>query len=539
MNPDGWMPLSALALLVDPCWCIEPVWGMKAKRLLDRIDCGAHRMEPAARSPGIPRGDDATGDFFPDVPVDREEIPPYQKRDGVAIVTLEGPMTKRPPPWGGGAATVQVRRAVRQAVSDPAVQGIFLLVDSPGGQVSGTGDLADEVARASRVKPVLAYAEDMCCSAAYWVASQAGAGLYAGPSTSLGSIGTILMMEDTSRASAEAGVRVHVIATGKWKGVGAGGAPLTGEHLDYLHDFVQAINRSFAAAVQAGRRMTPAQMKTLLEAGLYVGQDAVRMGLCDGLCTRDQALAQLRALLPASAAPAAATIPKVGAAGRATTVDLTPPHNEPAPAGTGDAPMKNPIVRALSLLGLSRMALAVVAADTEDPEAIAQAMSEQVKAEVEERISAHPMLLACASAGLATAADLASRLDLAAYGGKAIEDLRSDAKAQAIRAYGAERGQRISAAVHALPPCEVEALRGGWSAEADARYGIGPNGEAASRKTAPSHLPEAVPADGHADARPNAPWEQLSAEARRMGEQLGMNTPQKRDVFAEQVLKAN
>ncbi len=197
--------------------------------------------------------------------------------------------------------------------------------------------------------------------------------------------------------------------------------------------------------------------------------------------------------------------------------------------------MKEKLVKALTLLGLRKMAVAVVGANDDSAESLASAMSEQVQAEVEERVAAHPLVLACTAAGLGTPQDLQKRLDLAAVGERYVANLRDEARAQAIRAFGAEMGARIAAGVHALAYREVEALRDAWSAHADATYGIGKDGSAAERASAPKPLMEAVSASGNT-LQTASRWDQLNADQRAMGLKMGMNTPEKQEQYATEVL---
>lgn len=94
-------------------------------------------------------------------------------RDSIAMIDIEGTMTKRGSSLGGGG-TIFIRQQVRAAMNDPSITGILLRIDSPGGTVAGTKDLADDVHRATKTKPVMAFFEDTGASAAYYVGSQAG-----------------------------------------------------------------------------------------------------------------------------------------------------------------------------------------------------------------------------------------------------------------------------------------------------------------------------------------------------------------------------
>jgi len=92
--------------------------------------------------------------------------------DGIAIINICGPMMKQVPSMGSGTSTLLARRLVNQAVADSKVKGIMLKIESPGGTVAGTKELADCVRSAGSKKPTKAYINDLGASAAYWLASQ-------------------------------------------------------------------------------------------------------------------------------------------------------------------------------------------------------------------------------------------------------------------------------------------------------------------------------------------------------------------------------
>lgn len=213
--------------------------------------------------------------------------------DGVAVITISGPMTKGASKYSQ-ANTLDLRRAVRAAARDDDVRGIFLHIDSPGGSVAGTQELADDVRAADAVKPVWAYAEDCCCSAAYWVASQARS-ISVNKSGEVGSIGAIALVYDTSEAAKMEGVKVHVVATGEMKGAGAPGVEVTKKHLAYFQERVDAAFSNFLGAVESGRAhaMTDKALKKVQDARVYTAGGALDLGLVDRIESADQALGRL------------------------------------------------------------------------------------------------------------------------------------------------------------------------------------------------------------------------------------------------------
>ncbi|MEI8313742.1 MAG: S49 family peptidase, partial [Verrucomicrobiota bacterium] len=174
----------------------------------------------------------ATKSFFdntPDLP-DRPNSPCLSVEDGVGVVAITGPMLRNPDIFDriilGACDTGELINAVAEAAARPDIEAIFLDIDSPGGSVNGTPELAQAVADASKVKYVYAFSAGQMCSAAYWVASQADA-IYATPSARIGSIGVILPVVDSSAAFEQAGLKVEVFAAGKFKSAGTPGTSLT------------------------------------------------------------------------------------------------------------------------------------------------------------------------------------------------------------------------------------------------------------------------------------------------------------------------
>lgn len=215
--------------------------------------------------------------------------PGYRVESGVAVIRIEGGITKGFSKFGGASA-VFTRRSIRAAVADPKVSSILLKVYSPGGNVDGVPDLASDVEAANEQKPVVAFIEDMGASAAYWIASQAGK-VYANPTAFIGSIGVLAVVYDTSKAAEAAGVDVHVLSTGPLKGAGVDGAPITDEMLTAWQGEVDAIMGFFEKAVRRGRGMTQAQFGKVSTGGVWIAAEAQALGLIDGVKSLDAVLA--------------------------------------------------------------------------------------------------------------------------------------------------------------------------------------------------------------------------------------------------------
>lgn len=219
---------------------------------------------------------------------------PMSVVDSVAVVEMRGRMQKHESSLGQAASTVAVRRAIRAAANNPDIGAIMLVIDSPGGTVAGTQDLAADIAAANSIKPVTAYIEDIGASAAYWAASQASR-VYAGPTAAVGSIGTYGVVYDTSAMATMEGVKVHVVRAGAMKGAGTPGTEVTPEQLADFQREVDALNEFFVAGVSAGRKMDLDSVRKLATGQVWIGQQAVDTGLIDGVKSFDAALLETAA----------------------------------------------------------------------------------------------------------------------------------------------------------------------------------------------------------------------------------------------------
>ena len=216
-------------------------------------------------------------------------IEQYDVSDGIAYIRVNGPLTKNMNSMQqmfGGASTVAIENALETAVADKAVRSVMLVMDSPGGTVDGSFDLAQKVWTLNRQKPIDGYAEDNCCSAAYLVLSQCRT-ISANINANVGSIGVYTELQDTTKADAIRGVKRHVIFAGKNKAIGH--REVTDEHIAVVQARMDKIMGLFAKAVMHGRGMTEKQLAKVATGDVFIGSDAKHVGLIDKVETLEAA----------------------------------------------------------------------------------------------------------------------------------------------------------------------------------------------------------------------------------------------------------
>lgn len=170
--------------------------------------------------------------------------------------------------------------------------------DSPGGGVCGVQELADLVYQSRAVKPITAVCDSMCCSAALWVATQAGR-FYITPGGMTGSLGVYLMHVDESQALADQGVKVTFVRAPAAKAEGNPYEPLTGEALAHFQAGVDRTYDRFLRAVARGRGVTPAYAAANFGQGRTLDATEARAArLVDGVKTFADAHASMLAGTP-------------------------------------------------------------------------------------------------------------------------------------------------------------------------------------------------------------------------------------------------
>ncbi len=89
---------------------------------------------------------------------DRAARKPYEVTpDGIAVIPIEGTLVHKSyglDAFSGLRSYVELQQEIEDAATDPAIRGILLDVDSPGGEVAGVFDLADTIYAARSAKPL-------------------------------------------------------------------------------------------------------------------------------------------------------------------------------------------------------------------------------------------------------------------------------------------------------------------------------------------------------------------------------------------------
>jgi protease-4 len=193
-------------------------------------------------------------------------------RDHVARLTLSGTITE----------DRKMVDALAVLARDPTAKALLVVIDSPGGTVSGGESLHHAIARVGREMPVVAVMGATAASAGYMVALPAER-IFAREATLTGSIGVKLMLPEFSGLLEKLGVGDNSLASGPLKDEPSLARPLSPAGRAVMQGIVADMHEQFTAMVAAGRRMEPARVAELADGRAYTGRQALKLGLIDAI----------------------------------------------------------------------------------------------------------------------------------------------------------------------------------------------------------------------------------------------------------------
>lgn len=213
-------------------------------------------------------------------------------RDRVAIIPIEGPITRRMnlvSEMSGGTSVQVLATDVQVALDDPAVDALLFEVDSPGGDINGIGELADVLYAARGRKPMVGYVGHMAASGGYWLLS-ALSEVVIDERASVGSIGVLHITPDPSKQNSKDVQFISSQSPHKRldPNTESGKAKIQAR-VDQLGDlFVQAVARNRDVSIEA-------VLTDFGQGGMLIGQDAVNAKMADRIGSFESTLAELAA----------------------------------------------------------------------------------------------------------------------------------------------------------------------------------------------------------------------------------------------------
>jgi signal peptide peptidase SppA len=252
----------------------QPIWG----EWLRGLPLAAGGMSPAEAARLAPQTERAIA----------------RRSGAVAVIPIRGVITARPSVlelYGLATSVATVTAALREVLAAAEVKAVVLDIDSPGGGTAGVGELALEIRAARETKPIIAHANHLAASAAYWIGASASQ-LEASPSALVGSVGVYILHLDQSGMLEQMGLKPTFVSAGRHKVDGNPFEPLGDDARADMQALVDEVYGQFVDAVAAGRGITAAEVRSGYGEGrVLTALQARKAGMVDIVRPIEQTLA--------------------------------------------------------------------------------------------------------------------------------------------------------------------------------------------------------------------------------------------------------
>lgn len=213
-------------------------------------------------------------------------------KGSIALINISGAVMKYD--FCGATGTQSIMAMIDQANQADNIDAIVLQIDSPGGAVDGTEQLANKIKSSS--KPVVAYVNGMMASAAMWFGSAAAYRIASSTTDMIGSIGTMSSWRDYKKAAKASGVTYHEVYASKSTHKNIESRAADSEEPNYqplIDNILDPMNEQFIAAVQKNIKGINEEVFT---GAIYLAEKAKEMGLINQIGTLADAVTKARQL---------------------------------------------------------------------------------------------------------------------------------------------------------------------------------------------------------------------------------------------------
>lgn len=232
-----------------------------------------------------------------DASYDRDGRKPYRMDGNIAVIEIDGILVHKGGWLDAACGFVgynYLLSMIEEASHDPDVHAIWLEMNSPGGAVAGLFQFIEELAQMTAEaggKPIHAWVNEQACSACYVILSVCDKA-YGPRGAMVGSIGCVATVRTMNRALDAAGIDVEIFRSRPRKMRGGPLEEMDDEARARIQRSVDEADDIMASVVSAGRGLSLDAIDAMA-GDWFEGEEALRLGLLDGITTEREAWAAL------------------------------------------------------------------------------------------------------------------------------------------------------------------------------------------------------------------------------------------------------
>lgn len=233
---------------------------------------------------------------FGDGRFSEEVIQPGNWNERIVVLNVHGPIIDGGGLFSGGEFSHQAfLQKLDQIENDPSVRGIILSVNTSGGGVFESAQIASRLDRLQDEfgLPIYVSMGSMAASGGYYIAAGADR-IFASRQTWTGSLAAVISSLNFSGLMEEWGIEDQTVASGEHKTLGSATIPMSAGDRAILQSLVDNAHDDFVEVIARGRGMDEAQARNLADGRIFDGIQALEAGLIDEIGYQEDAIAAMR-----------------------------------------------------------------------------------------------------------------------------------------------------------------------------------------------------------------------------------------------------
>ena len=218
--------------------------------------------------------------------------------EGIAIIPIYGTITLSDSQDLFGTSSLgsdSIIENLKKAENNDGIKAVILEINSPGGTVVASKEVADYVKELKTKKPVVAWIREVGASGAYWIASSSNL-IVADEASITGSVGVISSYLQFSDLLDEYGVKYERLVAGKYKDAGSPFKDLETDERILMQSKLDIIHEIFLKDVIANRNLNNNQVNDVRTGFFFLGIEAKELGLVDELGGKELAVEKAKEL---------------------------------------------------------------------------------------------------------------------------------------------------------------------------------------------------------------------------------------------------
>lgn len=209
----------------------------------------------------------------------------------VYVIPLEGDIIESETEVFAGEENINVAETLEKlniAKENDKIKAVVLRINSPGGSALTSDIIAEKIKELASEKPVYVSMSSVAASGGYYISANADK-IFVDRNTITGSIGVVSILPDFSKLITDNGVNIEKISEGEYSDLYSSDT-FTEKKYNKIYNSNLKVYDDFLNVVSKARKIDKEKLKTIAEGRIWIGEEAVKIGLADEIGGLNEAI---------------------------------------------------------------------------------------------------------------------------------------------------------------------------------------------------------------------------------------------------------